>query len=138
VLAGRGGSAELTRSCYLATASDRYVQTLHDWVLQYGGVPFPNQSLPERLDRKRLMDRYHSHTEHCRACSGALAGIRRWRPLVLALPWLALALLAMRPTAAVLAVALLLAVAGAALGRQLARWERQLHQGDGLAPRNRR
>ena len=30
-----------------------------------------------RLDREQLLDRYHSHTEHCAACSGALQNVER-------------------------------------------------------------
>jgi hypothetical protein len=30
-----------------------------------------------RLDREQLLDRYHSHTEHCAACSGALRNVER-------------------------------------------------------------
>ena len=30
-----------------------------------------------RLDREQLLDRFHSHTEHCAACSGALRNVER-------------------------------------------------------------
>jgi hypothetical protein len=83
------------------------------------------------------MERYHSHTQHCRSCSGALATIRRWRPAVASLPWLALLVVAWWQTPRALAIALPAAVlAGLALW-QLNRWERQLLQGDGSPPRNR-
>jgi hypothetical protein len=137
VLAQRGGSANLSRSCYLASPADRYVMALHQWVLEHGGQPFSGQCLPPRLDQDTLMERYHSHTQHCRSCSGALATIRRWRPAVASLPWLALLVVAWWQTPRALAIALPAAVlAGLALW-QLNRWERQLLQGDGSPPRNR-
>ena len=83
------------------------------------------------------MERYHSHTEHCRACSGALATIRRGRPWLAALPWLALLLVAWRHSSATLAIALSMALLCGLGLRQLNRWEERLQQGDGHPPRNR-
>ena len=137
VLERRGGSAEAGRAFFLATAADRYVKALHDWVNRHGGEPFAGQPLPARLDREALMDRYHSHTKHCRSCSGALAAIRRWRPLLVLLPWLALLLLILLPRPLGLALGLVLAGLGLGLTPQLNRWERQLLIGDGHPPRNR-
>jgi hypothetical protein len=76
-LESRGGSAALSRSCFLATGADLYVKALHDWLNRYAGLPFPGQSLPARLDRRPLLDRYDSHTRHCRSCRGALKRLRR-------------------------------------------------------------
>jgi phenylpropionate dioxygenase-like ring-hydroxylating dioxygenase large terminal subunit len=136
VLAQRGGSATLSRSCYMASQADRYVMALHQWVMEFGGVPFPGQELPTRLDREPLMERYHSHTEHCRSCSGALATIRRWRPWLAAVPWLSLLAVARWPTAWLLALPV--AALAWSASHQLQRWERLLQQGDGHPPRNRR
>ncbi|MEB3182919.1 MAG: Rieske 2Fe-2S domain-containing protein [Cyanobacteriota bacterium] len=134
----RGGSAEAGRAFFLATPADRYVKALHDWINRHAGEPFAGQPLPARLDRPALMDRYHSHTVHCRACRGALASIRRWRTPVALLPWLGLLLLILLPHGAgVISAALLLAVAGLGLKMQLDAWEHQLLQGDGRPPRNR-
>jgi hypothetical protein len=83
------------------------------------------------------LDRYHSHTEHCRACSGALAAIRRWKTPLAQLPWLGLLLLILLPRPLGIAIGLAVAALGIALGSQLRRWERQLLQGDGRPPRNR-
>jgi phenylpropionate dioxygenase-like ring-hydroxylating dioxygenase large terminal subunit len=137
VLEQRGGSPELGRACYLASPADRYVIALHRWVMDHGGVPFPGQPLPPRLEPVTLLERYHSHTKHCRACSGALAAIRRFRPWLAVVPWLALLAVAWRPTLGVLALAFPLALAAWLGGRQLQRWEQLLLQGDGQAPRNR-
>ena len=133
----RGGSAEAGRAFFLATPADRYVKALHDWVNRHGGEPFPGQPLPARQQRPALLDRYHSHTEHCRACRGALVAIRRWQPPLAQLPWLGLLLLILLPRPAGIAIGLTLAVLGIALGSQLRRWERQLLAGDGRPPRNR-
>jgi phenylpropionate dioxygenase-like ring-hydroxylating dioxygenase large terminal subunit len=133
----RGGSAEAGRAFFLATPADRYVKALHDWVNRHGGEPFPGKPLPARLPRPALLDRYHSHTEHCRACSGALAAIRRWKTPLAQLPWLGLLLLILLPRPLGIAIGLAVAALGIALGSQLRRWERQLLQGDGRPPRNR-
>jgi len=133
----RGGSAQFGRAFFLATPADRYVLALHDWINRHGGEPFAAQPLPPRLDRPALMDRQHSHTQHCRACRGALRSIRRWRPLVALLPWIALLLLILLPPWPGLALALPLAGFGLALSAQLRRWEQKLLRGDGLPPRNR-
>jgi phenylpropionate dioxygenase-like ring-hydroxylating dioxygenase large terminal subunit len=133
----RGRSEAASRAFHLATGSDLYVQALHEWVNRHGGDPFPGVSLAPRKNLPALMEREHSHTRHCAACSGALARIRRWRPLVVIGPWLALLLVAWWQTPAVLLSGLLLAAATAWLGWRLGRWERLLLAGDGQAPRNR-
>jgi hypothetical protein len=136
VVAQRGGSANLSRSCYLASPADRYVLALHQWVLEHAGPPFPGQALPARLDQEALMERYQSHTKNCRACSGALSTIRQWRPRLAVLPWLGLFFVARWPTPWSMAGALAGAVlAGLGLER-LNRWEQLLQQGDGCPPRN--
>ncbi|MFO0031263.1 MAG: Rieske 2Fe-2S domain-containing protein [Cyanobacteriota bacterium] len=138
VLAQRGGSENLSRSCYLASRADRYVMALHQWVVEHGGVPFPNQDLPPRLERDSLMERYHSHTEHCRACAGALIQLRRWRQWLTLPPWLAVIAVAWWHTLWALGAALVVVLAAWLAERQLSRWERLLQQGDGQPPRNRR
>jgi phenylpropionate dioxygenase-like ring-hydroxylating dioxygenase large terminal subunit len=137
VLEQRGRSGVADRAFFLATGADVYVKALHDWVNRFGGDPFPGQSLPPRLGSEALMDRWHSHTEHCAACSGALRGLRRWRPVVGLLPWLALLAVAWHPTGPVLVPALLVAGAAALLLGRFSTWERQLLAGEGLPPRNR-
>ena len=137
VLESRGGSAALTRSCFLATGADLYVKALHDWLNRYAGVPFPSQRLPERLERRPLLDRYDSHTRHCRSCRGALKRLR-WLQQGCGLAVLgalgAAAWLGASPAAA---LCLLLAALATALGLKARAWIRALHQGDGHPPRNR-
>jgi phenylpropionate dioxygenase-like ring-hydroxylating dioxygenase large terminal subunit len=138
VLAQRGGSANLSRSCYLASQADRYVLALHQWVVEHAGPPFPGEPLPPRQDQVSLMERNHSHTEHCRACSGALNHLRRWRPWLGVVPWLSLLAVAWWHTAGVLVVGSLAALLAWRLGRQFSVWEALLQQGSGQPPRNRR
>jgi phenylpropionate dioxygenase-like ring-hydroxylating dioxygenase large terminal subunit len=73
VLENAGGSAAAEQAFVLPTSSDVYVKALHRWVNHQGGGPFAGRPLPPRQDVEALMDRYHSHTKHCRSCSGALA-----------------------------------------------------------------
>ena len=137
VLALRGGSAALSQACFLPTAADGYVRALHDWVSQLAGAPFPQGPLPPRQGLEALMDRYQSHTRHCRACSGALRAIRRWRPAVLLALGLELLLVAWCPAAGGRLAGVVGLALTALLLRQLHRWERQLLRGDGQPPRNR-
>ena len=137
VLEERGGSASAPQAFYLATAADGYVSALHDWVNRHGGEPFPGQPLPPRLDRRALMDRLNSHTDHCRACSGALTAIGRWRPLVAALPWGGLLLIALAPSPWGVAAGVTLAALALLLGQRLNGWDRDLREGEGHPPRNR-
>ena len=83
------------------------------------------------------MERYESHTRHCRACSGALRGVRRWRPVLLGALAVELLLAAWLPGLAVRVTLVLLLGLGALLLRQLNRWEVLLLRGDGQPPRNR-
>jgi phenylpropionate dioxygenase-like ring-hydroxylating dioxygenase large terminal subunit len=136
VLERQGGSGNAGRAFFLATPADGYVKALHEWVNRYGGEPFAGQPLPARLDRKALMDRLHSHTDHCRSCGGALQTIRRWRPLLRWLAWIGLGLAVLVPTPAGLITGLLLAGGGLMLGFRCDRWQEQLLRGDGLPPRN--
>jgi phenylpropionate dioxygenase-like ring-hydroxylating dioxygenase large terminal subunit len=137
VLEGRGGSAALTRSCFLATGADLYVKALHDWLNRYAGAPFASQRLPERLERRPLLDRYDSHTRHCRSCRGALKRLR-WLQQGCGLAVLvalgAAAWLGASPAAA---LCLLVAALATALGLKARAWIGALHQGDGHPPRNR-
>ena len=136
VLEARGGSARATRSFQLATAADRYVRALHDWVHRYGGEPFPGQPLPPRWDRDRLMDRHAAHTVHCHSCSGAERRLGQLRLATTALLPLGLGLAAWWGPGIGAAGGLLLAAAAWGLQRQLDRWLAQLRRGSGAPPRN--
>ena len=136
VLERAGGSAAADRAFYLPTTSDRYVAALHRWLNDNGGEPFADQPLPARLGTHALMDRYNSHTIHCRSCSTALDRVRKARPFTWALLWSGAALVGFGQGNRWSVIGLICA-AIAALGlRQLGRWEQGLTCGDGQAPRN--
>ena len=122
---------------YLPTSADVYVRALKDWVAGVAGPPFPAATLPPRQGPAQLMERYESHTRHCRACSGALRGVRRWRPVLLGALAVELLLAAWLPGLAARVTLVLLLGLGALLLRQLNRWEVLLLRGDGQPPRNR-
>ena len=124
------------QASFLPSSADIYVRALHKWVKDFAGLPCPGSALPARLGRTALMDRYDSHTRHCRACSGALRQIRRWRPVVLVALGVELLLAAWLPGLTARLTLLVLLGGSALLLRQLNRWERQLLRGDGHPPRN--
>lgn len=66
------------RACYLPTDADRFVTAYRKWIAQFGD-PFPGQPLPPVQTREHLLDRYHSHTKHCKSCREALKRIQTIR-----------------------------------------------------------
>ena len=82
------------------------------------------------------MDRYHSHTIHCRSCSVALRRIRQIRPLVWGLLWSSAVLIGVGTGMQLTLVGASIAAVAALALRQLASWEQGLTR-DGEAPRNR-
>jgi phenylpropionate dioxygenase-like ring-hydroxylating dioxygenase large terminal subunit len=136
-LEARGGSEELSRSCFLATGADRYVQALHRWVVEQGGEPFPGVPLPPGLADGPLLERWESHSRHCRSCRGA----DRRLGWLQGLGWGAAALLAVLAAWAGATPAggiqLLAAAVCAAAALQAGRWRRLLRRGRRVPPRNR-
>jgi len=133
----RGGSAALTRSCYLATGADGYVRALHEWVVDHGGEPFPGEPLPHRLSDEELLDRWHSHSEDCRSCRGAdrsLSLAERGGALTAAVAALGSAWNGATPTGLALLGGGLLA---AGLTLRARGWRRDLRSGARVPPRNR-
>ena len=133
-----GGSAAAERAFFLPTAADVYVAALHRWINNNGGEPFAGQPLPDRQPTSALMDRYHSHTIHCRSCSRALIWIRRAQPIGWGLLWAGAILIGINAGWGLISLGLILSGSGALGLRQARRWERGLLAGDGQAPRNRR
>lgn len=131
-----GGSGEYIRACVMPTAADRYVVALRRWINRFGGEPFPNAALPPLLDDTTLLERYESHTRHCRSCRTALSRIEWFQgnaPLLLGGVTVLMVLvpgLAFKIGAGLVLVALLL------LLRQCKRWHLALHQGERHPPRN--
>ncbi|CAG9467686.1 unnamed protein product [Pedinophyceae sp. YPF-701] len=78
VLAERLEAASLSKIYYMPTTADAFVTAFRDWLDNVaGGGPFgpPSKDLlaamPPAQSRTELLDRYGSHTAHCKACSGA-------------------------------------------------------------------
>jgi hypothetical protein len=137
VLEERGGGTALAKACYLATRSDLYVRALHDWVALVGGGPFAQAPLPERLGAEPLLERFESHTRHCRSCSTADRRLALLLPAAVVAAALALVAAAwLGPTPAGAASLALALVAGAAW-LQAVRWRQALRFGSPLPPRNR-
>ena len=136
MLEARGGSAALSRACHLATGADTYVKALRDWVVAGAGEPFPDQPLPPRLGRSALVERYESHTRHCRSCSGADRRLAQLQPLAAAVLLLALGAAAWWWASAAAASALVVAALAAAAWFQAGRWRQQLRVGRPVQPRN--
>ncbi len=141
-LEAKGGGDNLAKAFYLPTRADAYVAALRKWVTEYEADPFPGQLLPAPLTNTALLDRYHSHTEHCGSCRGALANIQRIRlglAISGAILWAALPLLSLgfgtpTPSIAILIAAIPLTVGGIWLW--LGNLERQFYQGRAVPPRN--
>ena len=141
-MAQAGDSEGFAKAFYLPTRADRFVITLHQWINQHQANPFPGQSLPPVEPREALLDRYHSHTEHCLSCRKALANIQRLRKGVgatAAIAWAIAPLLAVSlGNGAVLAITFLTA-AILVLGAGwfwLEKLEQKFYKGRDTPPRN--
>ena len=137
VLERAGGSPAVERSFFMPTTADVYVAALHRWLNANGGEPFAGQPLPPRQSTTALMDRYNSHTIHCRSCSSALKRIRAARPWAWALLWGSAVLVGIQQGSGWSSTGLVTAALSALALRQLNRWEQGLTIGSGAAPRNR-
>ncbi|HIK46330.1 MAG TPA: Rieske 2Fe-2S domain-containing protein [Leptolyngbyaceae cyanobacterium M65_K2018_010] len=138
----KAGAKPYPQACYLPTQADRYVVAFRKWVSDFKADPFPAQPLSPAWSKSDLLDRYHSHTQHCRSCRLALRRMQQLRTgllIVSALSW------SLVPLAVVLTGRLSLLTAGVltglplvagALWLWLGRLERQFYQGRAIAPRN--
>ncbi|TVQ08098.1 MAG: cell death suppressor protein Lls1 [Leptolyngbya sp. DLM2.Bin27] len=134
-------SPTYAQACYLPTQADRYVLAFRNWVSNFEADPFPGQSLGPALSQAELLDRYQSHTQHCRSCSTALRRIQTLRRGLLgvsAVGWslvpVGLANGYVSGLAAVMLSVLPLGTAAAWAG--LGRLEQRFYQGRAVPPRN--
>ena len=144
-LVAKGGAPNYAKAFYLATKSDAFVTALREWVNDYDAEPFAGQPLPPRLSMDVLMERYHSHTQHCSSCSRALANLKRLRlglAIATFLGWSVLPLemaIAGKPTFTLLTVLLaLFPLLTGGLWLWLGGLERKFYQGEGKPLRNQR
>ncbi len=84
-LSERPSQRPYAQTCYLPTQADRYVVAFRRWVSEFTADPFSGQNLPPEWSTEALMDRYHSHTQHCSSCSAALRRIQQVRTATLVL-----------------------------------------------------
>jgi len=101
-----------------------------------GGEPFAGQPLPPRQELAALMDRFHSHTRHCRSCSTALRRLQALRPWLWGSLWLSAVLVGLGQFGLLSWLGLGLGLLTGLVTRQCQRWEQGLRAGDGHAPRN--
>ncbi|MGK7907773.1 MAG: Rieske 2Fe-2S domain-containing protein [Synechococcus sp.] len=122
-----GGNSEYAKACFLPTKADTLVLELRKWVDYFKADPFPNVPLPPEKTKEELLDRFHSHTQHCSDCRSALTGIRRIKlvaivgmTVILIVSPVLVVLLGKAVTVEVIAlsaIAALLGIAWLALGR---------------------
>jgi phenylpropionate dioxygenase-like ring-hydroxylating dioxygenase large terminal subunit len=141
-LEAKGGSPQFTKAFYLPTRADAFVTSLRKWVNEYDANPFPGRSLPPRRSIEELLDRYHSHTQHCASCRQALKTIQRSRVgllVVAAIAWslMLLVFVLQLQWASWLIVGLsVLPLLSSGLWFGLGRLERQFYEGRAIPPRN--
>jgi phenylpropionate dioxygenase-like ring-hydroxylating dioxygenase large terminal subunit len=81
-----GGWEHPAQTYYLPTRADLFVLEFHRWLQKFQSHPFAHRELPPARSREHLLERFHSHTQHCASCRRALRWIVRSR---LFLVWLA-------------------------------------------------
>jgi phenylpropionate dioxygenase-like ring-hydroxylating dioxygenase large terminal subunit len=75
-LESNGGSENFNQAFYLPTKADMFVFEYRQWLNSYQADPFPGQTFKPALATEQLLDRYHSHTEHCHSCRNAHKNIQ--------------------------------------------------------------
>lgn len=140
-LAALGGGDNYRKAFYLPTTADLYVSELRQWVKSYHGDPFPEQDFPPALEKKQLLNRYHSHTKNCASCSQALKVLKNIKAIVITLiflswgttPLLSIFVTLPGPGIAVAFAILLISILA---WWQLDRLEQKFYQGGETPPRN--
>jgi phenylpropionate dioxygenase-like ring-hydroxylating dioxygenase large terminal subunit len=78
-LAEQGGGENFAKAFYLPTKADLFVFEYRQWINNFQADPFPGQIFPSALATEELLERYHSHTKHCRSCRTAYRNLERGR-----------------------------------------------------------
>ncbi|PSB59423.1 Rieske 2Fe-2S domain-containing protein [Chamaesiphon polymorphus] len=139
-----GGSNTFSQSFYLPTKADAFVFEYRQWLNDYRADPFPGQTFKPALDTEKLLDRYHSHTEHCHSCSTAYKNIqtaKRAIVIIALLAWLSTTVLVLTGGENALVPGLISIgiVAGSSIGWWgLNRLQTKLERGDRTPARNRK
>jgi phenylpropionate dioxygenase-like ring-hydroxylating dioxygenase large terminal subunit len=137
----QGGSPNYEKACYLPTKADLFVAEFHRWIEQYQVKPFGDSKLPDRQSVEQLMDRYHSHTEHCHSCRNALANIEKIQTgslaiAIICLVCLPVASLGLAPNFSLGLGLTVLTGLGFALWAGLGKFKQSFYQGNPIPPRN--
>lgn len=141
-LEAAGGSEKVAKAFYLPTKADLFVLAFRNWVNEYDADPFPGESFPPLRSREELLDRYHSHTIHCRSCSTALRRIQKLREIaaiLAAIAWITaplLTVIASENTVPTVAISTGITLVLSALWWGLGKLERRFYEGRDIPPRN--
>ncbi|MGV0028734.1 aromatic ring-hydroxylating dioxygenase subunit alpha [Phormidesmis priestleyi] len=136
-LAAKGGGSNFSKAFYLPTRADAFVSEFRKWVNQFQADPFPKEALSSPFSVETLLDRHHSHTQHCASCRQALANIQKIRFSVAILgviSWAILPILALNQQVPLLSITVPLLTGAIWLG--LGKLERRFYEGRRTPPRN--
>ena len=142
-LAQSGGSENFSQAFYLPTKADRFVFEYRQWLNSFQADPFPGQVFSPPLATEKLLDRYHSHTEHCHSCRTAYKNIQTAKQaivLIALLAWIGTTILALIGGENALNLGLVsIGIVGgsAVVWLVLNRLQMKLERGDRIPARNR-
>ena len=144
-LEAKGGGSQFAKAFYLPTRADAFVAELRKWVNQFQADPFPGEQLPIARSTETLLDRYHSHTEHCASCRNALANLQKIRASLAvggAIAWAILPLVALNQPPSLSSTPLLpmlsavVPLVAGSVWYGLGKLERRFYEGRRVPPRN--
>ncbi|NEQ95814.1 MAG: cell death suppressor protein Lls1, partial [Cyanothece sp. SIO2G6] len=130
------------QACYLPTQADRYVIGFRKWVQDFTADPFADVALSPALSKPALLDRYQSHTQHCRSCRTALKRIQQIRTasgILSVLIWSSMPLVVALSTSISWSLGLFLTVVPLLSGAcwlGLGTLEQKFYKGRAIPPRN--
>ena len=139
-----GGSENFSQAFYLPTKADVFVFEYRQWLNDYRADPFPGQTFSPPLPAEKLLDRYHSHTEHCHSCSTAYKNIKAAKSAIVVIAiiaWMSTTIFALTGGENALNLGLIsigMVGVGAIGWGVLNRLQTKLERGDRLPARNRK
>jgi phenylpropionate dioxygenase-like ring-hydroxylating dioxygenase large terminal subunit len=143
-LESSGGSENFSQAFYLPTKADAFVFEYRQWLNDYQADPFPGQAFKPALANDRLLDRYHSHTEHCHSCRTAYQNIQTAKQsifVIAILAWIVATIFALVGGDNALVMGLIsisIVGAGSIAWWVLNRLQVKLERGDRIPARNRK
>jgi phenylpropionate dioxygenase-like ring-hydroxylating dioxygenase large terminal subunit len=143
-LENSGGSENFSQAFYLPTKADVFVFEYRQWLNDYQADPFPGQIFKPALATAQLLDRYHSHTEHCNSCRTAHQNIQAAKQSIVVislLAWIVATIFALigGENALLLGSISICVVGGGSISWwSLNRLQVKLEQGDRIPARNRK